>query len=150
MKTVSRIWYPGSAYANPEWIDYLKKTFPGLWYYSDTQDFEWDAEFAPLNSKRLKHDTFDTNPRLINTAFDILIISFHPGLKTPQCVFDSKILEVYNPKVFLYANEWDISKTSECISEGELFAEKSPYILERIDVLPKLNRLYSIYTRNTP
>jgi hypothetical protein len=150
MKPVSRIWYPGSAYANPEWIVYLKNTFPGLWYYSDTQDFEWDIECAPLNSKRLTHDTFDTNPRITNRAFDILIISFHPGLKTPQCVFDSKILEVYNPKVFLYANEWDISKTSVCISEGELFAEKSPYILERIEVLPKLNRLYSIYTRNTP
>jgi hypothetical protein len=80
----TRIWYPGSFYANQEWINYLSKRYQGAWYFSDTQSNlpEWVGSIprarCTINLDTLSETALEFQIKL---KPDVIIISNHPGLK---------------------------------------------------------------------
>jgi hypothetical protein len=129
---MKKIWYPGSSYANEEWIKYLQNSFKGNWLFSDINEF---SDWMNLPGERKIIDTF--NYSQLKMEVDILIISRHPGLRTSEEVVLSNILDEVSPQKFIYdpgANNGDIQ---EHLNAAKIFI-KLGYDLRHIIVLPSL------------
>jgi len=116
-RAIPSIWYPGSARASREWIDYLKGNFSGDWYYTDIDELQWvnndmiaEKPSEMLRQRRIKFQQLDTlSLDIQKIKFDIIVISNHPGLKTASEIIENQILQREKPEKFVFrtTNEED-------------------------------------------
>jgi hypothetical protein len=142
--TKNHIWYPGSAMASQNWIDYLIAEIEGNWTFSDKYDnWNWAID------NRYTHFTEDTFKAIQNISiarrFNVLIISKHPGLR---CFTDiqSKILSYIRPEKFVYDRGNNICHIDNHMGEIPLF-ESIGYQFKRLVVAPDLQHQYCEYVR---
>jgi hypothetical protein len=148
---MKNIWYPGAARASMEWISYLQKTFPGKWLFSDNLPIsEWNWQNLKEGMKRIQFDTLDTLPKdVIETPFNVLIISSHPGLKDFKEIHKSGILKHFQPQSIIFdPGSPAIGNIQSHLKEAPLFNQLG-YSLDRIVVLPYLNHQYCEFNLST-
>jgi hypothetical protein len=133
----NKIWYPGSAYSDLKWIQYLQETFKGDWLFSDINNFDsWDN----IRGSKKIGDTLVlaiTQKSNVNT----LIISRHPNFRDIDGVIDAGILNTTQPQVFIY----DPGSNPGVLEEHYKAAEKLQalgYSLKRIVLIPDLYHQY--------
>ena len=141
------IWYPGSAYASQEWIDYLFKTISGNYFFSDIKD-NWCWE-SNKTLTRFTHDTLDNRiPKVLqDLSLNTLILSRHPDLKTFGEIVNSQILQNYKPVNFIYDPGTNMGDIDQHLKENLQFSEIG-YQLKKIIVLPHLEHQYCEYKLN--
>jgi hypothetical protein len=144
INTTKNIWYPGSAYASEDWIEFLFKTYKGKWFCTDIHNnWTWDTS---KNISRLKFDTLE-NPRpdfLEDINLHTLILSRHAGLRTFDEILNSQILEYNKPEFFIYDPGTNNADIKQHINEVPLF-NTIGYKLNKIIVLPHLHHQYCEY-----
>jgi len=104
---IKRAWYPGSAIASIDWINYLRREYGGVWIYSDMNDFNWQLQQHHHKQRIL--DTFEYHyTRLFrDTFFEIIVISNHPGLHTANEIVEHEILQNKKPNIFILRTTWE-------------------------------------------
>ena len=87
----------------------------------------------------------DILPHQINT----LVISWHPGLKTFEEIFQSCILRMINPEKFIFdPGSSRIGEIENHLRDIELFNNQG-YVLDKIVVLPYLQHQYCEFSNSS-
>jgi|TARA_B110000971_G_scaffold203487_1_gene224089 hypothetical protein len=139
-----QIWYPGAAYADQKWIDYLKKIIRGSWLYTDINEFSAET----INGIIIKHDTFnDVPPKRLRKPLHTLIMSRHPGLKDFDQIIESDILNLVKPEKFLFSPGINFGDVEVLVKGNKIFEDIVGYQLKEFKMLHDMKRQYLIYRR---
>ena len=142
-----QIWYPGAAYADQKWIDYLKKIARGSWLYTDS----YESFAKNINVIVINHDTFnDVPPKRLRKPLHTLIMSRHPGLKDFDQIIESDILNLVKPEKFLFSpgiTFGDVEGLVKLVKGNKNFEDMVGYQLKEFKMLHDMKRQYLIYRR---
>lgn len=138
-----RNWYPGSAFASQEWIEFIKSEYDGLWLFSDLHN-NWNWNNFSGNYRMCK-DTFsmvDTEEHI--KCCELIILSRHPGLKDFKSV-NEYIIEKIKPKVIVFNPGYpELGNFKQHAVNAPLF-EKSGYKLNKYLYLPQIREEFCEY-----
>ena len=98
-------WYPGcGAICFPNFLMFLKENYRYKWLFTDKCDFDWNSRLPSF--KLMIQNTFisvqNNEVWIPSSRIDTLVLSFHPGLKTPEEIMESGILYLANPRRFIF------------------------------------------------
>lgn len=139
-----KIWYPGSAYAPQEWINYLTNEINGEWIFSDNTSTEWNWT-SRFNYEKLRGCTLElVKDNRFNKNLDTLIISFHPGLRSFEEV-KTNIFQFFKPKNVINVMELFDNYNNIQLKEEIPMFETEGYTCEKLVILPKFKRIYCCF-----
>lgn len=121
------LWYPGSAGADPAWINHLNQLCGGAGLttiYTDMNDFDWNAPSKSVVCSGF--ETYELIAGLLNSPdnhspltlgkVNVLVVSRHPGMHSTEEIIESQILQAVNPKIFIYRETNNIIHKTEAIA----------------------------------